>query len=104
MIEGNYSLVDLEAVKVRFFSHNDESAFFEWVEKIPSVKDCKGKGLSIFLSINNDEINEYDLRELISLFWRYGISMKQLSIFDREPFSHWFRDENAYWFVKVFGE
>lgn len=96
------SILELEAVKIRFFSQNDEAAFFEWIAKISSVKKFEGRGFSIFLYVDSETLSEEGLRDLIALFRRYNISMKQLSVFDRKPFSEWFHNENAYWFCEVF--
>ncbi|MEO1248059.1 MAG: hypothetical protein AAFX56_20460 [Pseudomonadota bacterium] len=97
------SLVQLEAEKTRFFSGHDEAAFFEWIKKIPSVQKIEGKGSSTFLYVDDTSIDENELRELVSLFRRYGVSMGQLSVFNRTPFSEWFHDKKAYWFSDVFG-
>lgn len=94
--------IELKASRVRFFSSQDEAAFFSWIEKIPSIKSCEGRGSVIYMYVIRDVINENDLRELLSLFRRYGVDMKQLSIFDDNQFSSWFRDKNAYWYASVF--
>jgi len=95
--------IELEAAKVSFLSQHDEAAFFEWIGKIPSVTKAEGSGYSIFLHVDGDAIDEEDLRELISLFRRYGVSMKQLSVFDRQPFTEFLHDKNAYWSYEIFG-
>lgn len=96
--------VELEAFKVRFYSYNDEAAFFCWVDKLPCIVGYEGRGAAIYLQIESTAVDEECLRDLLSLFKRYGISMRQLSIFDRTEFSPWFRDKRAYWHSEIFGD
>jgi hypothetical protein len=48
-------------------------------------------------------VDERGLRELIALFRRYRVGLKQLAVFDRGEFADWFRSEQAYWHKEVFG-
>jgi len=100
----NKEVVELEASRVRFFSQNDESAFFDWLKKIDCIEKYEGRGEMIYLTVSTKAMTEDYLRELLSVFRRYEISMRQLSIFDRKQFSTWFRDKRAYWYVSVFEE
>lgn len=100
----SFEIIRLEATKVRFYSENDEAAFFEWIDKLKCVKNYEGKGATIYFHVSSKLVGEDCLRELLAIFWRYGISMRQLAIFDREEFSAWFRDPRAYWYGSVFSE
>lgn len=102
MSGGHETTIELEAKEVWFFSPNDEAAFFEWVRKIPGVIGSEGRGRSIFLIVDNANVEESDLRELIALFRRYKISMKQLAVFDRDRFSKWFSGKDTGWYEDVF--
>lgn len=95
-------VVELEAREVAFFSECDEHAFFAWVAKIPCVDECVGRGFSIFLMVDSQKITEGEFRELLSLFKRYGVEMKQLSVFDDDRFSSWFRQRDAFWYSEIF--
>ncbi|WP_152624867.1 hypothetical protein [Xanthomonas sp. GPE 39] len=95
-------VIELEALRVRFYSANDESAFFDWAKKIPCIEKCEGHGPVIYLRVSAGAITENCLRELLSLFRRYEISMQQLYAFDQEKFSTWFRDKRAYWYASIF--
>lgn len=101
MIEN---IIELEAKGVFFFSPCDEDVFFEWLKKISCIESFEGKGLSIILRVNKLLVGESDLRELLSLFKRYNIDMRQLKIFDEECFSSWFRAKSSFWHSGVFGE
>jgi len=97
------TIVEIEAVGVRFFSHGDESAFFEWLDKLPFVERYEGRGRTLYISINSLNVDEHGLREMLALFHRYGVGMRQLVMFDRDEFADWFRNEQAYWYKDVFG-
>lgn len=96
--------IKIEAKRVTYFSAYDEAAFFEWLDKIASICSVEGRGFSISITADYDNTTEEELRELLSLFQRYGISMGQLIAFDKLEFSEWFHDERAYWFSHIFGE
>jgi hypothetical protein len=98
----NEDAIELEAPRVRFYSANDESAFFDWLKKIQCIESCEGHGPVIYLRVKANAVTEDCLRELLSLFRRYEIPMRQLSVFDHEQYSSWFRDKRAYWYASVF--
>jgi hypothetical protein len=94
--------VELEAASVRPFSPHDESAFFEWLDKLKCIEKYEGRGPTLCITVNVDAVDEGALRELLSLFRRYGLNMEQLIAFDRPEFVRWFRDRRAYWYSSVF--
>lgn len=94
--------LELKARAVRFFSREDEAAFFGWLDKLPCVSDYTGKGDTLYISINDQSFDDEALRELLALFYRYKIDMSQLRVFDREEFADWFQNPKAYWFDLVF--
>jgi hypothetical protein len=95
--------VELEASDVRFFSEGDEEAFFAWLKKLPFVEHYEGRGRVLYISVNLLAIDESGLREILALFRRYGVGLRQLAIFDRDEFADWFRSDQAYWHEDVFG-
>jgi hypothetical protein len=97
------TMVELEAVGIRFYSQFDESAFFEWLNKLSFVTKYEGRRHILYITINSAAIDEDGLRETLALFRRYGVGLRQLSIFDREEFADWFRNKNGYWFKEIFG-
>ncbi|HEY9142010.1 MAG TPA: hypothetical protein VIN93_14025 [Bryobacteraceae bacterium] len=94
--------VELKAQVACFFSQLDEDAFFEWLKKLPCVLNVEGKGDTLFIRVLKSRVDEYALRDLLALFQRYRIDMKQLSTFDKRGFSNWFHNKNAYWYESVF--
>lgn len=96
------SIIELEATGVRFFSEYDESAFFDWLNKLVCVQKYEGRGRTLYITVNSEAVDEDALREFLALFRRYGVAMRQLIVFDRDEFADWFREERAYWYSEVF--
>ncbi|HRN77974.1 MAG TPA: hypothetical protein PLU71_01940 [Candidatus Dependentiae bacterium] len=103
--KGNnkYKLV-LTCKEIWYFSALDEMLFFVWIQKIPSIKKFDGIGDELYLYFETDVIPDADLMELLALFYRYKIDIKQLSRFLTEDNKKWFYDnKKAFWHKKVFG-
>lgn len=78
--------------------------FFEWLKRVKSITDLEGVGDELYLCFKNAKISAEDLRELVALFYRYKIDMKQLKIFLNEKNKEWFfENRKSYWHRKVFG-
>ena len=95
--------IELKAQRTRFFSQLDEGTFFAWLKELPCVSTVEGRGDLLFIRVIESKVDEYALRELLALFRRYGIDMKQLAVFDKQEFAHWFHNRDAYWYKSVFG-
>lgn len=90
---------------VSFYCRKDEDAFFEWIKKIDCIDEISGAGRELYLHICADEIHDYNLDDLIGLFNRYKVDMKQLARFLTDDNKKWFHDnKRAFWHKKVFGE
>lgn len=85
----------LSAKRVWYYSECDESAFFEWLDKLPCVKRYEGELDVLSIYIDEAKADESALRELLALFRRYAVEMEQLRVFDRNTFAFWFRDPRA---------
>lgn|SRR5688572_18152399 len=95
----------LTCTGIRYYSRKDEDAFFEWIKKIDFIEDFSGAGRDLYLQIPTYDLHEYDLRELLALFYRYKINMSQLQVFLNENNKQWFQDDKkAYWHRQVFKE
>lgn len=89
---------------VRFGSRKDEDAFFEWIHKIECIDQISAKYDELYLHIASDELHDSDLRDLLALFYRYKIDMKQLARFLTKENKKWFYDNSkAFWHRRVFG-
>jgi hypothetical protein len=96
-------MITLECKAVLFYSAKDEASFFAWAESIPGVSSVFGRGQSIYLLVRSRLVSDRSLRELISLFQRYRISMRQLAQFRTEKNQSWFAEPHAFWFRSTFG-
>ena len=96
--------VTLICKRVYYYSPTDKELFFEWISRIPSIKSFEGVHDELHLFVENSEIPDQDLREIISMFYRYKIDMKQLQIFLNPKNKSWFHGTGrGYWYKKVFG-
>lgn len=72
-----------------FFSDEDEAFFFRWLDKIKCVKKYEGRSHTLCIEVDSTLISENELREMVALFLRYDVDMKQLSVFKQSKFSRW---------------
>ena len=94
----------LTCKKVKFHSFKDEAAFFWWIQQIPCIEKCEAAGNELYLDLTKKNLNNKDLDELIGLFYRYKIDMKQLAQFLTPANKSWFLDnKKAFWHKRVFG-
>ena len=95
--------LELICKRVNFCSSFDEDAFFEWIRKISCVMNIEGYGNELHACINREKIDERSLRELLALFYRYNVDMKQLAVFLNENNREWFFENKvSFWHSKVF--
>ncbi|TMP31703.1 hypothetical protein CWB99_00765 [Pseudoalteromonas rubra] len=93
----------LEAKSVKFLSPTDEQSFFDRLNALSGVNDVYGQGFSIIIDTDKS-LDDEELREIIALFYRYGVNMKQLRAFLSESNRIWFKhNQQSYWYKKVFG-
>jgi hypothetical protein len=96
-------MIELECKKVRFYSQQDEEVFFSWAQSIPSVSAATGCSSSIILSLKSRVVSDRSLRELVALFHRYRVSMRQLAQFQSPRNKSWFAAKEMFWFRSVVG-
>jgi hypothetical protein len=73
------------------------------LDKLPFVESYVGRGRTLYIKANLSSVDQQGLREIIALFHRYGIDLRQLAAFDRPEFASWFRDKQKFWHQDVFG-
>ncbi len=97
-------MIVLECKKVKFYSDIDELLFFEWIKRIPCVKSSHGRKSSILIDIKSKKISQHDLLELIALFYKYRVNMKQLDVFLTDQNDSWFKVKGRYWYKRIFSD
>jgi hypothetical protein len=93
---------NLRCHRVIIYSPADETGFFAALRSIEGIRRMTGKGENIILTVSS-RLSESSLRDLIGVFHRYKINMRQLAAFKTTQNASWFHDPEAYWFKKVFG-
>ena len=83
----------LTCTDVFFYSMLDEDMFFAWIEKIACIEKFEGFRNKLYLDLVERNLDDNDIQELIALFYRYKIDMKQLGRFlndqNKEAFKPW---------------
>lgn len=92
-------MVRLDCSRVTFGSQLDERHLFEWAMQISGVIRWE-KDTLVVKSLN---LSQASLRELLALFIRYHIPMKQLAQFRNARNEEWFSAPQMYWHAHVFG-
>ncbi len=94
----------LTCENVKFHFSKDEDAFFWWIKRIPCIKSFEGVGNKLYLDLVKRPLTDNDLRDLIGLFYRYKIDMKQLATFLTQENKEWFYGKpKGFWHRRIFG-
>jgi hypothetical protein len=91
------SAVRLVATRVRFYSALDEDSFFSWLHRIVAVTRVSGESDRILIQCDPNHMTDEALREMVALFFRYGVATDQLDAFANSANSSWLLDSNAFW-------
>lgn len=98
-------MVKLVCNSIWFYSDIDEEIFFEWLQKIPSIQKIEAVSSDLNLYVDKKLLNDDDFRELLALFYRYKVDMKQLQTFLTKKNREWFYGSpKGYWHYRVFGK
>lgn len=92
----------LKATSTLYYSAGDEYAFFDWLSRIECVGEPWGRGEELFIPLVRAPTDD-DLREIIALFFRYKVDMRQLAQFRSESNAKWFGNRRSFWHRRVFG-
>lgn len=66
--------------RVRFYSQADEAGFFHALESIKVIRKIEGRGEDLVLTVPAG-LSEEGLRDLLGVFRRYGVDLRQLAVF-----------------------
>ncbi|WP_181721737.1 hypothetical protein [Nocardia gipuzkoensis] len=95
--------VVIEATGVTYYSPQDEAAFFGWVDKISCIESYQGRVRTLYLTVDLDAVDEDGLREIVALYRRYNIDLKELQVLNADRVGPWFSDSDRWWHAEVFG-
>ena len=83
--------ITIQCTPLTFYCQNDETALFDWLTKVTSIKSVKGVGKSLILTFDNNNISDEDLINVMGIFKRYAFeNEQQLNIFMNNQNKHWF--------------
>ena len=88
--------ITLVAKQVRYFSSFDENAFFYWLNKIEGIS-WRGMRDELHIDVPAFEVPDDVVRELIALFFRYEIELKQIRNLINASNNAWISNPKAYW-------
>ena len=89
-------MIEIDSTPIRYFSQKDEDHFFRWAQELSCVSSVD-RGV---LSIDTQLVSDDELRELLALLTRYGLSIEPLRGLADATNKHWFNDPQAYWNVR----
>lgn len=92
-------MIRLDCSGVTFGSQLDERHLFEWAMQISGVVRWEQDTLVV----KSLKLSQASLRDLLALFSRYQIPMKQLAQFKNARNEMWFASPQMYWHTRVFG-
>ncbi|MBR7634404.1 hypothetical protein [Janthinobacterium lividum] len=92
-------MVRLDCSGITFGSQLDERHLFEWGMQISGALRWEQDTLVM----KSSNLSQASLRDLLALFDRYQIPMKQLAQFRNAKNEAWFAAPEMYWHTQVFG-
>ncbi|TDZ90218.1 hypothetical protein [Mycobacteroides salmoniphilum] len=95
--------VELIARGVTFYSHGDEKAFFQWLNRIPGFESYQGQDSTLRIAVNPDIGEEWDPAEFVALYRRYNIDIRELRVLFTSRLDPWYSDPKRYWHNDIFG-
>ncbi|MDF3029827.1 MAG: hypothetical protein K0R03_385 [Moraxellaceae bacterium] len=87
----------------QYFSQLDEDNFFSWLQGIEGVSGVTGTSQGLSVSLSAAQFSNESLHDLLALYARYDLDMRQLAQFETPENSSWFRNSKAFWHKRVFG-
>lgn len=95
--------LQIVAPDVLYYRDADERAFFEWLDRMPFVRDYHGVVRDLIIDLNRLPTDD-DLWEIIGFCRRYGVNMAQLPKFETDQNRDWMRDPKMVWRDEIFGD
>ncbi|MBF6077430.1 hypothetical protein AB0346_11600 [Nocardia beijingensis] len=95
--------VIIEATGVTYYSPHDEAVFFGWLDAIPCIESYHGQSRTLYLTVDLDAVDEGGLYEIVALYRRYHIDLKELQVLSADRVGPWFSHPDRWWHEEVFG-
>ena len=95
----------LIGTNIKYYSLLDQQMFFEWAQRISSIKQCYLSEQTIYIELKSRKLSKRDLYDLLAFLHQYKINMKQLRPFLTKRNQKLFAaDKKAYWYNPLFGK
>lgn len=88
---------------VTFYAAIDEAMLFAWIDRLGCVREARGVGTAIRLSLDPSRLGTEEARGLLACFHRYGADMRPLQALEPLLPKGWLRNQAAWWHAPVFG-
>jgi hypothetical protein len=75
---GDILLPTIHADKVWYYSDGDKSPLFSGLHDNPAFLNVKGYGTKLDIKVNARKLTRQSLYDLVALFFRYKVDMKEL--------------------------
>jgi hypothetical protein len=85
-----------------YFSKGDEKRFYDGLNAVKAIKKIHGQLSELYLEVALSELHSDDMRELLALFWRYGVSLSFLKEVAVKKNFAWLRDTKKFWYKDLF--
>ena len=85
--------IEIDSTPIKYYSQRDEDSFSQWAAQLGSVTSVD-QGI---LSIDTKRVDDLEMRELLALLTRYGLSVDQLRAYAESAGMDWVGNKSAYW-------
>ena len=85
-----------------FYSYQDESLFFKWLETLSAVARFQGTPRGLEISLKAD-LGKAEICDLLAWMTRYDLDRKQIRGLCTPENEVWLKNPDAYWHNAVFG-
>jgi hypothetical protein len=92
----------IEISHTTFYSNGDEQRLFQGFGEIGSIKSVTGCGRSLIIDMDLSRLTKSQMRELLALLWRYGISLKPFRFLGSKDRFSWLNEKSSYWYNSMY--
>jgi|GEM_PF-802076 hypothetical protein len=103
-VDENNMMNKLVFKDIKFYCQKDRLAFFEWIKRLEYVHDVIETDQEVIIDLFNGDLNQLELFDLIALFHRYKVDLRQLQKLVRPSNRRWLMKRRVQRYKEIFGE
>jgi hypothetical protein len=84
-----------------YYCYQDEESFYRWLKTIEGIERFVGGPQGLTLHVKQAGLNRDDWADLIGLFMRYDLNMRDLRELVTPDHEAWLKDPQKYWYQKM---